>query len=87
MKEKVIKEILCNFLVRTLQCFQFSFCPQKVEKTILKTQIHFFSLTASSAQTVQTEEYMYQNVAYRPTVYRTGGCTFVKLQENLKCIS
>ena len=37
-----------------------------------KTQIHFFFLTASSAQMAQTEEFMFQNVAYRPTVYRTG---------------
>ena len=34
-----------------------------------KTQIHFFFL---AAQTAQTEEFMFQNVAYRPTVYRTG---------------
>ena len=40
-----------------------------------KTQIHFFfltALTAQTAQTAQTEEFMFQNVAYRPTVYRTG---------------
>ena len=36
-------------------------------------QIHFFSLTASTAQMAQTEEFMFQNVAYWPTVYRTGG--------------
>ena len=67
--------------MRTLQCFQkrfnFFFCPQKVEKTTLKScseklKSTFFSLTASSAQTAQTEEFMFQNVAYRPTVYRTG---------------
>ena len=33
--------------------------PQKLRR---KTQIHFFILTA------QTEEFMFQNVAYRPTV-------------------
>ena len=27
---------LCNFSVRSLQCFHF-FCPQKVEKTALKS--------------------------------------------------
>jgi hypothetical protein len=32
----------------------------------------FFFLTASTAQMAQTEELMFQNVAYRPTVYRTG---------------
>ena len=50
-----------------------------VEKTTLKsfsevrkTQIHFF-LTAWAAQ---TEEFMIQNLAYTPTVYRTGfSCT------------
>ena len=33
----------------------------------------FFLLTAAwAAQTAQTEEFMFQIVAYRPTVYRTG---------------
>ena len=41
------------------------------QKLLRKTQIHFFSLTASTAQMAQTEEFMFQNVA-RPTVYRTG---------------
>ena len=31
-----------------------------------------FSLTASTAQMAQTEEIIFQNVAYWPTVYRTG---------------
>jgi hypothetical protein len=31
-----------------------------------------FSLTALTAQTAQTEEFMFQNVAYWPTVYKTG---------------
>jgi hypothetical protein len=35
-----------------------------------KTQIHFFFL---GAQTAQIEEFMFQNVACTPTVYRTGG--------------
>ena len=42
------------------------------QKLLRKTQIHFFSLTAWAAQTAQTEEFMFQIVAYRPTVYRTG---------------
>ena len=46
------------------------------QKLLRKTQIHFFSLTALTAQTAQTEEFMFQNVAYRPTVYRTGTYTF-----------
>ena len=31
----------------------------------------FFSLTASTAHMAQTEVFMFQNVAYRTTVYRT----------------
>ena len=42
------------------------------QKLLKKTQIHFFSLTDSTAQMAQTEEFMFQNVANRPTVYRTG---------------
>ena len=33
--------------------------------------------TALTAQTPQTEEFMFQNVAYRPTVYRTGATASV----------
>ena len=56
---------------------QVFFCPQKVEKNTLKScseklKSTFFSLLPSAAQTAQTEEFMFQNVAYRPTVYRTG---------------
>ena len=53
-----------------------STCPQKVEKTTLKSCSEklksTFFLTASTAQMALTEEFMFQNVAYRPTVYRTG---------------
>ena len=31
-----------------------------------------FLLTAISAQKIQTEKVMFQNVEYRPTLYRTG---------------
>ena len=56
------------------------FCPQKVEKTTLKScseklKSTFFSLLPWAAQTAQTEEFMFQIVAYRPTVYRTGATT------------
>ena len=55
----------------------FFFCPQKVEKTTLKScseklKSTFFFLAASTAQMAQIEEFMFQNVAYRPAVYRTG---------------
>ena len=45
------------------------------QKLLRKPQIHFFSLlswAAQTTQTAQTQEFMFQNVAYRPTVYRTG---------------
>ena len=42
------------------------------QKLLRKPQIHFFSLTA---QTAQAEEFMFQNVAYWPTVYRTADTT------------
>ena len=53
------------------------FCPQNVEKNTLKScpeklKSTFFFLTASSAQMAQTEEFTFQNVANRPTVYRIG---------------
>ena len=53
------------------------FCPQKVEKTTLKScseklKSTFFPLLPWAAQTAQTEEFKFQNVAYRPTVYKTG---------------
>ena len=38
-------------------------CPQKVEKN--------HPQTPWAAQTAQTEEFMFQAVAYRPTVYNT----------------
>ena len=65
----------CNADATMILIFQFC-CPQKVEKTTLKSCSEklksTFFLTASSAQTAQTENFMFQNVAYRPTVYRTG---------------
>ena len=52
------------------------FLASKVEKTTLKgaqkNSNPLFSLTASTAQMAKTEEFMFQNVAYRPTAYRTG---------------
>ena len=53
------------------------FCPQKVGKNTLKScseklKSNFFSLLPGRPKTDQTEELMFQNVAYRPTVHRTG---------------
>ena len=74
--------------MRTLQCFQKNFfLPTKCwknhpQKLLRKTQIHFFFLTASTAKMAQTEEFMFQNVAYRPTVNWTGG---ILLTNKLLC--
>ena len=43
--------------------------PSKVVK---KYSNLFSSLLAWATQAAQTEEFMFQNVAYRPTVYETG---------------
>ena len=55
------------------------FCPQKVKKppskVAQKNSNPLFFLTALTAQTAKTEEFMFQNVAYRPTVYRNGPIT------------
>ena len=73
-KKENIKEIICNFWVWMLQYLkqQLSFCPQKVEKATLKSYSEiiriFFSFLSWA---VQTEEFMFQNVAYRPTVHKT----------------
>ena len=48
--------------------------PTKVAQ---KNSNPLFFLSASTAQMAQTEEFMFQNVAYRPTVYRTGAGGFV----------
>ena len=54
------------------------FWPPKVEKTTFKSCSEFLKSTffpycqGQSAQMAQTEEFMFQNVAYWPTVYRSG---------------
>ena len=59
------------------------------QRFLRKTQIHYFSLLPWAAQTAQTEELMFQNMAYRPTVYRNVSflilCTeFVKSMETIQ---
>ena len=60
-----------------LKIFQKIFLPSKSwknhpQKLLRIPQIHFFPLTASTAQMAQTEKFMFQNVAYRPNVYKLG---------------
>ena len=56
-----------------LEKFKF-FLPTKSLKNHPQKLLNstFFFLTAGTAQIAQTEEFMFQNLAYRPTVYRTG---------------
>ena len=44
------------------------FLPIKLKKL----KLIYFSLLPWGAQIAQTEKFMFQNVAYRPTVYKTG---------------
>ena len=60
-----------------LKSFYIFFAHKKLKKTTLrscseKLKSTFFSLLPWAAQMAQTEEFMFQIVAYRPTVYRTG---------------
>ena len=58
------------------QCFQLFFCPQKVEKITPKSCSEVLKKNFTlGCPNCQTEEFMFQNMAYRPTVYRTGDKT------------
>ena len=56
--------------------FKIFFALKKLKKSPSKVAQDnsnpLFSLTTWAAQTAQTEEFMFQNVAYRPTVYKLG---------------
>ena len=76
-KEKIIKEICIkqHFSAdATLKSRneKFKRTPSEVDMK------YFFSLLSQASQTAQTEEFMFQIVAFRPTVYRTGA-------ESVKC--
>ena len=57
------------FLRKFKICFAHKKLKKLPPKVAQKNSNPLFSLTASTAQ---IEEFMFQNVAYRPTVYRTG---------------
>ena len=71
-----------NLLVRMLKCFLFEFCTLKHEK--IPPKVGYFSqnsdrisaiseiLSYWPAQTTQTVESLFSNVAYRATVHRNG---------------
>ena len=76
-----ICEILMNFLIHILKALDISYwkMQEKIEK-ITNHILQFWTKIPKNgycalpwaAQTAQTEEFMFQNVAYRPTVYKTG---------------
>ena len=55
--------------------------PTKNCSEKLKFTFFFTALTALTAQPAQTEEFIFQNVAYRPTVYRTGILVAIRKQQ------
>ena len=76
----------------TLQYFKVEFkkkiSHEKLKKPPSKVakKNSFFSLLTWAAQTAQTEEFMLQNVAYGPTVYKTGvpvQSWFIAIEANL----
>ena len=62
------------------------FAHEKLKKNTLKSCSEilnlFFALLPWSAQTAQIEEFVFQNVAYRPTVYKTRIWSQVDLEIN-----
>jgi len=68
-----INTVSTNSVSTPVQCYrQLKKPPSKVAQ---KNSNPLLFLTAWAAQTAQTEEFMFQNVAYRKTVYRTGVST------------
>ena len=51
----------------------FFIWPQTVKKTPSKVDQKYSIFSPIAAKTAQSEEFMFQNVAYRPTVYKNGG--------------
>ena len=72
-----MKDILCNFLVGTLQYFQKHY-KKKLKKTPSKNYSKILNLFSSILPwAALKEQFMFQNVAYRPTVNKTGVGTFM----------
>ena len=74
-----------------LNFFEFFFCPQKVEKktpskVAQNSSNLLFSPIALTTQKVQTEEFLFQNVAYWLTVYRTAVTALYTNLLVIKCL-
>ena len=79
--------ILCNFSMQLLKYF----CPPKVEKkppskVAQNSSILLFSPIALTTQKVQTEEFLFQNMAYWLTVYRTAVTALYTNLLVIKCL-
>ena len=48
----------------------------------LSTRLFTAALPSQTTKTALTEEFMFQNVAYRPTVYRTGILAYLEVQSS-----
>ena len=74
--------MLISFLVRTLLCF---FAHKNMKKSPPK--VEYFSRISVISEifhycpTAQTVEFMFSNVAYRATVYRTGAPALAQKME------
>ena len=77
--------MLSNYFLVWMLHYLF-FAHEKLKKPPLKVAKKysnwFFSLLPWAAQTAQIEEFMFQNVAYRPTVYKTGVFRHQLMQRN-----
>ena len=76
----MIKDLF-KFYIMQFFVFKKLLCPQKVEKPTLKNwseklKSTFFPFLPWTAQMAQTEEFVFQNVAYRPTVKLTPYAIF-----------
>ena len=66
-KIKLIKEMLCNFLVRTLKCFYlnlFFFDSKKLKKPLSKVAQKYSFFFFLRFKTAHQKEFVFQNVAY-----------------------
>ena len=76
-KKKECKSYIMQLFSADTTMFLNVFWPKKVEKMpSIVAQKHSIFFSPIAAQTAQTEEFIFQNVAYRATVYRTGTVSF-----------
>ena len=81
---------LTLYLVRTLQYFKKNIAHKKLKKPLSKVAQKnsnpLFFPYCLTAQMAQTEEFMFQNVELRPTVYRTGVPDDITILDSTNCV-